>query len=216
MPTKSDRLRRRPPRLTPRPRILVVCEGEKTEPGYLESLRITEKIRLVQIDIVEAAGVPKTIVELAVKKKREAEKRARRERDRSLSYDEVWCIFDRDEHPNVPEALQQARDNGIHVALSNPCFELWVLLHFQEQTAWIHRHAAQGRCSGHIPGYDKKVTYEELRGQYPDAVRRAKALDAQQERNHQPGENPTTWVYKLTERLLVLSRESLLRQVSER
>jgi hypothetical protein len=210
MRTRSNRLKRRAPRLAPRPRILVICEGEKTEPGYLNSLRITEKIRLIEIEIVEAAGVPKTIVERAVRKKREAKKRATREGDSSQQYDEVWCVFDVDAHPNLAEALQQAHANEIQVALSNPCFELWVLLHFQNQTAWIDRHAALSACRLYIRNYDKKVSYAETRDRYPEAAARAQALDAQQRRNSQLGENPTTWVYKLTERLLDLSRASLL------
>ena len=216
MATRSNRLKRHAPRLVPRPRILVVCEGEQTEPGYLHSLRITEKIRLVEIEIVEAAGVPKTIVELAVRKKREAEKRATREGDSSQRYDEVWCVFDVDAHPNLAEALQQADANKIHVALSNPCFELWVLLHFQNQTAWIDRRAALSACRVHIRNYNKKVSYAETRDRYPDAVARAQALDAQHRRNSQAGENPTTWVYKLTERLLDLSRASLLNELRRR
>ena len=214
MANRSTRLRRRAARLEPRKRILIVCEGEKTEPGYLKTLRIEEKIHLLEIEVVEAAGVPKTLVECAVSKKREAERAGRR--DPTMKYDEVWCIFDVDAHPNLPEALQQARDNGVHVALSNPCFELWVLLHFQEQTAWIDRHSAQSACRGHIPGLRKDISYVDLKDRYQEAVGRARRLDERQRRDGQHGENPTTWVYLLTERLLALSREALLRQIRQR
>lgn len=85
---------------------------------------------MVKAEIVRG-GVPKTVVELAVKLKKESEGQARRRRDVNLRYDHIWCVFDIDEHPFVPEARQQARDNRIDVAVSNPCFELWLLLHFQ-------------------------------------------------------------------------------------
>lgn len=39
-------------------------------------------------------------------------------------------MFDRDKHTRLPEALKMAKDNGIKVALSSPCFEFWYLLHF--------------------------------------------------------------------------------------
>lgn len=216
MPIRSNRLRRRAPRLLPRPRVLVICEGTKTEPSYFAALRTEEEVRLVDVVIEDSGGVPKTLVERAAELKRSAAERARRSDDNSIAYDEVWCVFDVDEHPRMTEALQQARDNDIRVALSNPCFELWILLHFADQTAHIERHTAQRACRNYLKGFKKQVSYAELRNHYGDAVRRATALDVMQERNGQPGANPTTWVYKLTERLRSLSRETHLREVSRR
>jgi hypothetical protein len=43
----------------------------------------------------------------------------------------VWCIFDYDGDDRVDSLLGKARRNGVHVAFSNPCLELWWLLHFQ-------------------------------------------------------------------------------------
>jgi hypothetical protein len=59
--------------------------------------------------------------------------------------DEVWCVFDVDEHPKLAEARDQANANGIQLAVSNPCFELWLLLHFQE-----HRAHAGGHAQGQV------------------------------------------------------------------
>lgn len=215
MKSRSTGLRRRPARIEPRRRVLIVCEGEKTEPGYLRSLRITEKIQLADIEVVEAAGVPRTIVERAVRMKRDADRLARRG-DSTLKYDEVWCVFDVDAHPGLTEALQQSRDNGIQVALSNPCFELWILLHFQEQTAWLDRRSAQSSCRKHLPKFRKEITYAELKERYDDALQRAQRLEERQRRNGQPDANPVTWVHLLTERLLELSRGSLLRELTRR
>ena len=86
--------------------------------------------------------MPKTLVERAVAMKREAALEAKRKKDENLKYDQVWCVFDIDEHPFVPEAKQQARDNGIEVAISNPCFELWALLHFRDQ--WQNSRGCDG------------------------------------------------------------------------
>ena len=43
--------------------------------------------------------------------------------------DEVWAVFDRDEHPNFDQAIDRCRRAGVRVARSNPCFELWLILH---------------------------------------------------------------------------------------
>ena len=64
--------------------------------------------------------------------KREAERVAKRQRDSYLAFDEVWCVHDVDDHPRLDEARIMARDNDISLAVSNPCFELWLLLHFRE------------------------------------------------------------------------------------
>lgn len=44
---------------------------------------------------------------------------------------EIWCVFDRDSHPSYQEAFQLASHNKrIHLCWSNPCIELWFLMHF--------------------------------------------------------------------------------------
>lgn len=201
MPRSSD-LRRRRARRSPFPRFLIVCEGEKTEPGYFRHLRISAKI---PIDLhLEGPGKPKSLVEKAVELKREAEKRAHSQRDSTLLFDEVWCVFDIDEHPFVPEARQQAQDNQIFVAVSNPCFELWVLLHFEDQRKHIGRHAVQSRCRQHLPGYNKDLPCDKLMPGREEALRRAEDLWKWQEGRGNVGGNPSTDVYRLVRKLLSL------------
>src|SRR3954451_2941209 len=137
---KSRPLKRRKPRIEPRKRVLVICEGEKTEPSYFTGVKRLEQASTVDIEIDKAGGVPKTLVERAVAKKKDSKRAVSRDGDPNLLYDEIWCVFDVDEHPNLQDAKQQAKANGIELAISNPCFELWLHLHFKEQTASIERH----------------------------------------------------------------------------
>ena len=44
-----------------------------------------------------------------------------------------------DDHPNIPEAKQMAKANDINLAISNPSFELWLLLHFRSGPGAKHR-----------------------------------------------------------------------------
>ena len=67
----------------------------------------------------------------------------RRARRDDREFDEIWCVFDIDEHANVRTAISNAKDSGIEVAVSNPCVELWLLLHVEDQTAFISRRDAQ-------------------------------------------------------------------------
>jgi hypothetical protein len=62
--------------------------------------------------------------------------------------DECWCVFDVEwpqNHPHLREAVQLAKDNGIRLAVSNPCFELWLILHFEDQTAHLNTDQAERR-----------------------------------------------------------------------
>jgi hypothetical protein len=196
---KRDGLRRRRPFRNPLPRILIVCEGTRTEPGYFNELRHTERIPIELV--TRSGGVPKTLVQRAVELKNVAEKEAKSRKDDNLLYDEVWCVFDIDEHPAVPDARQQARDNGIELAISNPCFELWILLHFRNQRAHIGRAVVRRECAKYLPGYEKKVPFTKLHPNYDEAVQRALDLDAWQQTRGAQGSNPSTGVHKLTEKI---------------
>jgi hypothetical protein len=208
-------LRRKEPRLQQKQRLLIVCEGKITEPCYFRSLVRVSRNNLVDVDILPEAGVPKTLVQYAVERKKQAEREAKRARDPYLKYDEVWCVFDVDEHPNLAEAKQQARDNGCKVAISNPCFELWVLLHFQDQRAEQHRHATQRACAGHISGYEKEIPFDKIHPFYDDALRRAQELDHWQQTRNNAGANPSTGVYFLTETIRKFGKDQFLKQTVE-
>ena len=192
----------------PRRRILILCEGTLTEPQYFDDFRRYEHNPLVDVVIDDEGGSPKTLVERAASRKKKAEREAKRFRDENLKYDEVWCVYDVDIHPKLADAFQQARDNGIELAVSNPCFELWLLLHFAEQTAYIERHKVQTLLRQHLAGYKKRGDFEKLKSGYTDAVKRAELLKKRCEENGDKGGNPSTEVYRLTERILTLSYEA--------
>lgn len=197
----------------PRVRMLVLCEGKVTEPRYLNAFKREFRSQLVDVEVVPECGVPKTLVERAVIMKKGADREARRRGDPYLKYDEVWCVFDVDVHPNLAEAKQQAHDNGLHVAISNPCFELWILLHFQDQRAHEDRGRIQDACRVHLPEFIKEAPYEKLQPNYEEAVKPAQALMDWQSQQGRPEGNPSTMVHKLTERIAQLGREAFLREI---
>jgi hypothetical protein len=179
---------------------LVVTEGEVTEPQYLHGFVSWLKNPRVEIRVVGGAGAPRTIVEEAKSLKKQAETSARREKDENLKYDDVWCVFDVDEHPKIPGAMQMARDNKMSLAISNPCFELWLWLHIEDQPGMQHRHSMQDLLSQKVPGYSKHVNFQAtFASGYESAVQRARRLDEAAERDNDAGRNPTTGVWLLTE-----------------
>ena len=199
---RRDRTRRPARQLAfrePKPVVLVVTEGKATEPDYLKGFANALRNPRVKIKVVGGAGVPKTIVDLAKDEKEANERRANRARDENIRYDEVWCVFDVDQHPRIPDAKQMARDNGIEVAISNPCIELWLLLHFAEQPGMQDRRRMRKILKQHVPDYDKHVDYARYAGGYKAAVDRARRLDESARADNDEGRNPTTGVWRLTE-----------------
>lgn len=192
-------IQRRRPSRQPKIRILVVCEGKKTEPLYLRQLQHHLRNPRVHVEPVGPAGVPLTVVQTAIEERRKAETKARSEHDENHLWDEVWAVFDVDDHPNVAEAKQLATANGIYLAVSNPCFELWALLHFADQRAHIERGKLRAMLQQHLPGYDKELVFVKLHPGYDEAVQRARELDDAADRAGRLGRNPTTGVHRLTE-----------------
>ena len=140
------------------PVMLIVCEGEATEPTYFNA--ITNHLRLAAITVRGAKGsAPMTVVQDAVESKLHREQIA----DQSAStapYDQVWCVLDVDQHPKLKDALALAEKHQINVALSNPCFEFWLLLHFGRfATTGQSRNQIQRELKRHIPGYCKGGNY---------------------------------------------------------
>lgn len=202
MPNARSR-RRKPGRPEPfldsKPRILVVAEGEKTEKQYLEGFWKACRNPRVSIKVADEQGVPMTLVKTAKQYKQEAKQDAAREKDENLAYDSVWCMFDIDEHPNVGNAKEMARDNNIDLAISNPCIELWLLLHFRDNPGMQHRDKIEQMLKKHVPGYNKTVDYDKYSNGYSQAVSRAERMDNLAIEADEPGRNPTTGVYELTE-----------------
>jgi putative AbiEii toxin of type IV toxin-antitoxin system/RloB-like protein len=104
---RGDDLRRRRPLRSPLPRILIVCEGTRTEPGYFNELRHTERIPIELV--ISPGGVPKNVCGASGRVEKPAQKDAKTRQNQTLRYEDVWCVFDIDEHPAVSDAKQQAR-----------------------------------------------------------------------------------------------------------
>ena len=112
----------------PRDRILIVCEGEKTEPQYFECFGLTN------VTVVGTGRNTDSLVEYTIHLKKEAKKAKE-------PFDKVWCVFDRDSFPaeNFNNAFFLAGQNDINIAYTNEAFELWYLLHFHYYDAAISR-----------------------------------------------------------------------------
>lgn len=175
--------------------LLVFTEGKVTEREYLQ-LWQRECRDSVTIRFSPKNGVPMTLVNHAV-----TARRSEPNDKRSAACDEIWCVFDRDEHPGIEQALRKAAEHGIGIAYSNPCIELWLALHHQDQTAWISRQDAQKLAQRLLLCNDKHLCdggRERLTSNYGDAKRRAEALQNRHVGNGSEGtDNPSSSVWRL-------------------
>jgi hypothetical protein len=156
---KVELHRRKIARRDPYERILIVCEGEKTEPNYFGWLRSKLGLNKANVVIADKRGGldPKSLVEYGID-----------EYNKEKDFDHVYCVFDKDKHTTYQGALDKirsARFRGkakIHAITSVPCFEFWLLLHFTYTTRPYVAPFNESNCAlvvtdlrQHIPGYEK-------------------------------------------------------------
>lgn len=105
-------------------KILIVCEGKKTEFNYFREAK--DYYRRHTVDVEFFGSAPITIAQKAKELYL-----ASRSRD---AYDRVYCVFDKDAHPSYHQAIDfikaQSPKNTFYAIDSVPCFEYWFLLHF--------------------------------------------------------------------------------------
>ncbi|WP_433431968.1 RloB family protein [Nonomuraea sp. CA-141351] len=158
--------------------IYAVLEGETTERDYLAYLedRFGGNPRTFEIHpIWERDGLkPNVVVTRAVEKVAELDNPDR---------EQVWAFFDRDTHEQVAESYARAEAAGVHVAFSNPCFELWLLLHFVPGASGaLSPKGVQDQLRSAHPSFSAFVKSlgtaqtNALHGAEKDAVQRAKML----------------------------------------
>ena len=169
------------------------CEGTKTEPDYINALKQEPVVRNsasvnLRTDLNASGAVPLTLVRAAAT----AQLRSSEEQG---EIDEVWCLFDVEapkKHPNLREARGIAQAGGVRLAISNPCFELWLALHFESQTAWLTSDAAERLRRKHDKSSGKEVDGSKYMPRGDVAAERAGRIpDFPVTRSHPPASWPS-------------------------
>lgn len=104
-------------------------------------------------------------------------------------------------HPDLADAIRLAKDNAIRLAISNPCFELWLVLHLKDQSASLtsaEACALRQRLDG---SQGKELDPGRYLPRIDDAIKRAQALDRTHERNGAslPQNNPSSGMHLVIE-----------------
>ncbi|MGH3936853.1 MAG: RloB family protein [Pseudonocardiaceae bacterium] len=168
MSVGGPRRGRRPAFREPRLRLLVVCGGQRTEPDYFRGLKVHLRNPAVQIRLKAKVCAPRDLVA-----------HARRIAPAGADeFDEVWCVVDSDEFDLEP-AVALAAKLDVRLAVSNPCFELWLLLHHQACAAPLcDAKTVLRQLAKQVPGYQKNgLRFADFEAGVADALRRAERLD---------------------------------------
>ena len=193
--------------------ILIACEGVATEPNYIKDLVRYRRTMLGECKNIQIVFTSHTHSDpfgvlndlLSDQSYRDA--------------DERWIIIDRDPEENFgkgaaghteenfQQAITTAKKLGINVAWSNPCFELWIVLHFLFRDTSVSRQDVQHKAldllkkNGILASNDKVNNmkactnlYEKLYAQLNTAIENAKKLAVNNKDNF---ENPCTLIYEL-------------------
>ncbi|MFH1665459.1 MAG: RloB family protein [Candidatus Omnitrophota bacterium] len=180
-----------------RTKILLVCEGGKTEPKYFRKFPVDKEV--LEVTISGEGKNTDSLVESAIEKKKKAEYDGE-------PYNQVWCIFDKDSfsHDKFNRAIILAENNKIKVAYSNEAFELWYLLHFHYFDTGINRAEYYVKLNALLEKtYEKSADdiYGVLRGKQKYAIRHATKLFSSYPSCNPYKNNPSTTVFRLVQEL---------------
>jgi hypothetical protein len=124
---------------------IIICEGEKREPQYFDFFDgLTSKIKVRPIPSTDGKSAPVHLIENA----KEAEAKFEVGED-----DGIWFILDIDRWRDGIHHLHEECRNRKNwdVAISNPCFEVWLYYHFEQSLPNIQVLDACGTWKGLLP-----------------------------------------------------------------
>jgi len=149
-------------------RILVVTEGSKTEPNYFREIRAAYRLHTANVGVQpsDLGTAPIQVVQYAQQLFESGDRHRNIQR---RAFEKVYAVFDRDNHDSYFDALRlaesldgklrnDAKQPVIFQAVASvPSFELWLwlLLHYEDIQAPLHRNEVMYRLKQHIPDYEK-------------------------------------------------------------
>ena len=184
--------------------VLIVCEGEKTEPNYFRALIDDFQLNTANIVIADNSegSSPINIVNSALEEYRKGKE-----------YDRIYCVFDKDRHTTYNIALDKIRraklgkGHRIIATTSVPCFEFWLLLHFTYTTRQFDTHPGSicanviSDIKTYLPDYEKGDVniYKATKDSLETAITNCKRVDRHCETADT--DMPSTKVHELVEYL---------------
>ena len=182
--------------------VIIVSQGKKTEPIYFSHFNKATSGFVLRIK--SQATDPISLIKYGKYLKEE-------EYDIGPK-DKVFCVYDVDNTPEVAlnEAKKKANEYGVSSCISNPCFELWYLLHFTYSTSCLDSYDdVKNELLQFMSDYEKnKDVHDRLLSKQLHAITNAKNLEEHHKREGIKPirmRNPSTQVYEVVEYINKLS-----------
>ena len=151
---------------------VIATEGAKTEPQYFAILDNRDSVIHVEcLKTKHNSSPPQVLKRMQKRLKKEALRKS----------DEAWLVVDKDQWTD--EQLAQLHgwsleEENYGFALTNPKFEYWILLHFEDGNGVANSQQCSTRLKQYLPDYDKGIDTRKITPEMiVDAVRRAKTRD---------------------------------------
>ena len=192
-------------------KVLIVCEGTKTEPQYFEAFSGFKHGNYVyDVKTDGGDGSPLNVVRQAIKLRKKA-------KDKGEPFDCTWAVFDKDDFKpsEFNNAIEMAERHNIRCAWSNEAFEIWYVYYFDDRNTAMSRTEYKKLITKRVRknSLDKKFKYKKnilnIRrilcdsGNEEEAIKRAERKHKIWGSNRQyHTHNPNTTVYKLVRLLL--------------
>lgn len=165
-----------------RKRHLIVSNGKVTETEYFESVIEETGVRgSVRFKFVD--GDPLTVIKRISRELKLDEKAE--ELKEIEPFSSVWVVVDADEFKSLGQAEREGKKYGYRLAISNPCFEVWLIDHDSpcpDSCATAARCAERARSLGLLKptnpkrqsaGKHKSIVQDAVRGKYQTAITNA-------------------------------------------
>lgn len=185
--------------------LIIVCEGGKTERIYFNRYKKRDcNLRILTPNT--SSTDPINLVKFAKNQIRKYDLDIQENRD------QVWCAFDVNNNSNtkILEAIRIANENNITIALSNPCFELWYLLHYAYHEGGLTSRDTIDILKRHLHNYQKSNdVFDVLLCGRDRAINNAQRLNryhtSQGTNLNSRDSNPSTQVFQIVEYILSIT-----------
>lgn len=174
-----------------KPLYVIATEGEVTEKVYFNGLFRRKNIRMPILETTKGNSSPEKVLKRLIRYKNEY----------NASPDELWLVIDRDswEKKSLETIKRECESKGFNLMISNPCFELWLLLHQKNPKQPLTGKDCEREIKKFIPGFSKSnYNLSDLLENINKAINHAKRLDHKNTINHAP----STKVFELVEKLV--------------
>ena len=156
--------------------IVIAAEGFETENIYFEAVKTSLRASNVHVEVLHRDNDGESSPEHVYLRIKQFKAEYNIDED-----DELWIVIDRDRWaPKMISAVAQccSQDKNLRLCISNPCFELWLLLHLEDVSLYSDEDkkalSANRRCSRHKTLLKKRLS--DLLGGYNEVNYNASAL----------------------------------------